>query len=124
MTASKEGFARKVVTGIRVDVAAREQVDPALSPGQVKEVVEVHEQQPLIETTTNNMGGTIELQQVEEPPINGRDFTKALVMVPGATGNPSGGADSPGSFGLFSANGSRALEQLPAGRHRHERRLP
>ena len=104
---SKEGFARKVVSGIRVDVAQREHVDVALNPGQVKEVVEVHEEQPLIETTTNNMGGTIELQQVQELPINGRDFTKVLVMVPGASGDASGGADSPGSFGLFSANGSR-----------------
>src|ERR1044071_6887413 len=28
-------------------------------------------------------------------------------MVPGATGDPSGATDSPGSFGLFSANGNR-----------------
>ena len=40
-------------------------------------------------------------------PINGRDFTKFLVTVPGATGDPSGATDSPGSFGLFSANGNR-----------------
>ncbi|MBZ5648407.1 MAG: TonB-dependent receptor [Acidobacteriia bacterium] len=107
VAATKEGFAKKVVTGIRVDVAAREHVDVSLAPGQVKEVVEVHEEQPLIETATNNMGGVIEAQQVSELPINGRDFTKVLVMVPGATGDASGGADSPGSFGLFSANGSR-----------------
>ena len=30
-----------------------------------------------------------------------------LVLVPGATGDPSGATDSPGSFGLFSANGNR-----------------
>jgi len=41
-------------------------------------------------------------------PVNGRrDFTKFLVLTPGATGDPSGATDSPGSFGLFSANGSR-----------------
>ena len=33
--------------------------------------------------------------------------TKLLVLVPGATGDPSGATDSPGSFGLFSANGNR-----------------
>ena len=40
-------------------------------------------------------------------PINGRDYTKMLIMVPGAAGEPNGGGDSPGSYGLFSANGSR-----------------
>jgi len=107
VSASKEGFAQKTMTGVRVDVASREHIDLVLRPGQVKEVVEVHEEQPLVETTVNNMGGVLEEQQIKELPINGRDFTKTLVMVPGATGDASGGADSPGSFGLFSANGSR-----------------
>ncbi len=53
------------------------------------------------------MGGTIEGKQVAELPVNGRDFTKLLTLVPGSTGDPSGAGDSPGSFGLFSANGSR-----------------
>ena len=39
--------------------------------------------------------------------MNGRDFTKLLVLVPGAGRRPSGAADSPGSFGLFSINGNR-----------------
>src|SRR5208282_2339380 len=39
--------------------------------------------------------------------INGRDFDKALIMAPGTTGDPSGAADSPGSYGQFSSNGNR-----------------
>ncbi len=107
VAATKDGFSKKVMTGIKVDVASRERVDLALALGQVKEVIEVREQQPLVETTTDNMGGIIETSQIEQLPISGGDFTKVLVLVPGATGDPSGGADSPGSFGLFSANGSR-----------------
>lgn len=38
---------------------------------------------------------------------NGREVTKFLVLGPGATGDPSGATDSPGSFALFSANGNR-----------------
>ena len=53
------------------------------------------------------MGGTFENKQVEELPINGRDYTKLLIMVPGTAGEPNGGGDSPGSYGLFSADGSR-----------------
>ena len=61
----------------------------------------------LVETTSNTLGGTITTKAAADLPINGRDFTKFLVMVPGATGDPSGATDSPGSFGLFSANGNR-----------------
>jgi hypothetical protein len=39
--------------------------------------------------------------------VNGRDFTKLLSMVPGTAADPSSINDSPGSFGLFSANGNR-----------------
>src|SRR5205807_5189319 len=55
----------------------------------------------------NNLGGTLDSRQIEELPVSGRDFTKLLVMVPGSGGDPSGVADSPGSFGLFSINGNR-----------------
>ena len=52
-------------------------------------------------------GDTISGEQAADLPVNGRDFTKLLVLVPGAAGDPSGAADSPGSFGLFSINGNR-----------------
>lgn len=107
VTASKTGFRTATVRVVRVGVSARERVNVTLQPGDVKEAIEVTGEVPLVETTTNNMGGTIEGQQAAELPVNGRDFTKLLIMVPGATGDNSGGADSPGSFGLFSANGSR-----------------
>ena len=55
---------------------------------------------PLIDTSNVTTGDTIEGEQAANLPVNGRDFTKLLVLVPGATGDPSGAADSPGSFGL------------------------
>jgi outer membrane receptor protein involved in Fe transport len=60
-----------------------------------------------VQTTSTTLGGTIQSRSVVDLPINGRDFTKFLVLVPGASGDPSGATDSPGSFGLFSANGNR-----------------
>ena len=107
VTATKAGFRTAVLKGVRVEVSARERVNITLQPGQVQERIEVREEVPLVETTVNNMGGTIEGDQMKELPINGRDFTKLLVLVPGATGDPSGAADSPGSYGLFSINGNR-----------------
>src|SRR5262249_52885607 len=71
------------------------------------DVVVIVAAQEQVETSSTTLGGTIETRAVEDLPINGRDFTKFLVMVPGAAGDPSGATDSPGSFGLFSANGNR-----------------
>src|ERR1044071_8204284 len=89
-----------------VEVASERRVDVTLQVGGRDNVVVVATNVQ-VETTTNTLGGTITTKAAEDLPINGRDFTKFLVTVPGATGDPSGATDSPGSFGLFSANGNR-----------------
>jgi outer membrane receptor protein involved in Fe transport len=99
-------FVEARVSGVVVEVAGERRVDVALVVTGVDTAVTVAALAQ-VETTSNTLGGTIAARQVEELPINGRDFTKFLVLVPGATGDPSGATDSPGSFGLFSANGNR-----------------
>jgi outer membrane receptor protein involved in Fe transport len=107
ITVKKDGFRTQVLKGVRVEVAASQRLDVTLDPGSVSESVDVTAQAPLVESAENNMGGTLEATQFSELPVNGRDFTKLLVMVPGSGGDPSGAADSAGSFGLFSINGNR-----------------
>jgi hypothetical protein len=105
--ANLSGFGPQTITGVRVVVSAMQRVNLQLKPGGLQETVEVKAAAPLIETTGNTLGGTIEARQAADLPINGRDFTKLLVLLPGSGGDASGAADSPGSFGLFSVNGSR-----------------
>ena len=100
------GFVPSVVSNVTVEVASERRVDVKLTVAGADTVVTVASDVQ-VETTTNTLGGTITTKAAEDLPINGRDFTKFLVMVPGATGDPSGATDSPGSFGLFSANGNR-----------------
>src|SRR5215469_451357 len=108
ITAEIKGFQKVKVAGVTVSVAAERRVDIALKPGAInQEVVVPAESLPVVETTTDTLGGTFESNTVENLPINGRDYTKLLIMVPGATGEPNGGGDSPGSYGQFSVNGSR-----------------
>jgi hypothetical protein len=108
VTIEKSGFRKVVAQGVKVDVAADRRVDVALRPGEMSQQVVVSgETIPLVETSTNTLGGTFQDNQVESLPINGRDYTKLLIMVPGTAGEPNGGGDSPGSYGLFSANGNR-----------------
>lgn len=108
VTVSQTGFQTFVANNVAVNVATGRRVDAVLKPGQVTQRIEVSaETLSQVETTSNVLGGAFQEKQLLALPINGRDFTKLLIMVPGAAGEPNGGGDSPGSFGLFSVNGNR-----------------
>jgi outer membrane receptor protein involved in Fe transport len=107
VTASKSGFGTKVVNGINVAVSLNTRADVQLAPGEVKQEVVVTAETPIIDTTGNTMGGTIQSNQLANLPINGGDFAKLLTLVPGSASDPNGDSDSPGSFGTFSINGNR-----------------
>jgi outer membrane receptor protein involved in Fe transport len=108
VTFTMKGFQKVTTTGVTVTVAGERRVDATLKPGATSQSITVSgETLPTVETASDTLGGTFESQQVEELPINGRDYTKLLIMVPGTAGEPNGGGDSPGSYGLFSADGSR-----------------
>jgi hypothetical protein len=106
VTVSKTGFEPLTINGVAVEVSAERRVDAGLAVAGTSNQVVIAAGNP-VETTNTTLGGTISPREVADLPVNGRDFTKFLVMVPGATGDPSGATDSPGSFGLFSANGNR-----------------
>src|SRR5712672_1041729 len=108
VTVTLTGFQTSVTTGVTVDVAGERRVDVALKTGAVSTKVEVSaDLLPLVETTTNTLGGVLTAQTVENMPVNGRDYTKLIYLNPGVAGSPDQISDSPGSFGTFSMNGSR-----------------
>jgi hypothetical protein len=107
VTVSKEGFETITQGGLSVDVAGERRVDVTLRPGRVESVVEVAAEAPLVSTTENTLGGTIEATTVENLPLNGRDYTKLIFLNPGVAGSPDLITDSPGSLGEFSMNGAR-----------------
>ena len=102
-----KGFRPAIVKSVKVEVSASEQINVQLTAGDVAENVIVTAQAPLIESTGDTLGATLDAEQFDQLPVSGRDYTKLLVMAPGSGGDPSGVADSPGSFGLFSINGNR-----------------
>jgi hypothetical protein len=108
VTVTLNGFQTSVANDVTVDVASERRVDAHLKPGQVSTKVEVSaDELPLVETTTNTLGGVLTAQTVENMPVNGRDYTKLIYMNPGVAGSPDQISDSPGSFGEFSMNGAR-----------------
>ncbi|MCI0356725.1 MAG: TonB-dependent receptor [Acidobacteria bacterium] len=108
VTITQSGFQTFVATGVEVNVASERRVDAALKPGQVAQKVEVSADiLPQVETTSTVLGGILTPQVIEHLPVNGRDYTKLIYLNPGVAGSPDQISDSPGSFGIFSMNGSR-----------------
>ena len=108
VTVEKDGFKQAIVTGIQVEVSAERRADVVLQPGTVSQTVEVTgEDLPQVESTSNVLGGLIESRVAANLPVNGRDYTKLVFLVPGVAGAPDMISDSPGSYGSFSVNGSR-----------------
>src|SRR5208282_2322046 len=108
VTVTQTGFQTFAETGVAVDVATERRVDAALKTGAVSTRVEVSaEDLPMVETTSNVLGGVITAQTVEDMPVNGRDYTKLIYLNPGVAGSPDQISDSPGSFGELSMNGAR-----------------
>ena len=108
VTIKQTAFQSAVVKGVTVDVGSARRVDSVLKAGDVIQQVEVSgEALPQVETTINELGGTLTAKTIQNIPVNGRDYTKLIFLTPGVAGSPDQITDSPGSFGEFSMNGAR-----------------
>ena len=55
-----------------------------MAPSTVQETVTVTAETPLIETTTSSLGGNIDPRQVQELPVNGRNWMALALLAPGS----------------------------------------
>jgi hypothetical protein len=97
-----------VAQNVVVSVGADTTADFDLTQMQKRqEVITVSEDAPVVEATRDVLGEVVQQRLVSELPLNGRDFTKLVALVPGATVEPSGVAAVQGGFGQFAINGNR-----------------
>lgn len=91
LTVSKTGFETAALDLVRVQAAQVTDLTVTLKVGVTNEVVEVQEEAaPLVDTTSNAISTTIDMKQIEDLPIGGRDLTGLSYLVPGYTGAFSG----------------------------------
>jgi outer membrane receptor protein involved in Fe transport len=108
VTVEKQGFKTGLITGIKVEVSTERRADVTLQTGELSQKVEVlGEELPMVEATSNTLGGIVETKVIANLPVNGGDYQKLILLVPGAASAPDGITDSPGSFGTVSINGAR-----------------
>jgi hypothetical protein len=91
VTAQLSGFQTVTRTGVQLLLAQQLDVDLELAPATVQETVTVTGEAPLIDTTESTVGANIDPRQMEELPINGRNWMDLALLTPGARRNESGG---------------------------------
>ena len=91
VTAQLQGFQTVTRTGVQLLLGQQVNLGLELSPATLQETVTVTGEAPLIETTDATVGANIDPRQMEDLPINGRNWMDLALLTPGARRNESGG---------------------------------
>ncbi len=100
--AEAKGFKSVERVNIQLEVAKDAQIDLALQPGDVAQTIVVTEEVPMLDTTSSTLGGTLSNKEINDLPLNGRNYENLLQLRPGVMRYPGGG------FSTTSTNGLRA----------------
>jgi hypothetical protein len=105
------GFKSKVQTGVVLQTGAVVKIDVSLDVGDVTERVEVTATAPMLQTQEASVGGVITTEQLERIPVNGRNYTRLLVLMPGTSDirRSQGRGDLSGTQ-MVSVNGQRTQD--------------
>lgn len=102
------GFKKSVQRGVAVDLNQVITLNVILQIGETKETVEVTSEEPLVDTTSTQLGAVMDSKQVSQLPLNARDTYQLLQLQPGVQG--VGGSDlfyGSNTAGAVSVNGGR-----------------
>ncbi|PYY24651.1 MAG: hypothetical protein DMG62_01980 [Acidobacteria bacterium] len=108
VTVEAPGFQKAVVDNIGLAVAQQARVNVFMRPGQVTEVVEVTGSTAALDTDSSSVSQLVSQKQVDQLPLNGRNFLNLLFIGAGAvetTGEQ--GQMRQGAGNAISINGSR-----------------
>jgi hypothetical protein len=97
VTAELSGFKKYTQRDVRLEVGRQAQVELKLEVGGLTESVTVTGESPIVDTTTQEIGGRISAQEFVDTPSFNRNFAGYLGMLPGVVATISAttfGADS------------------------------
>jgi hypothetical protein len=103
--AEKQGFQTILRTNITVEVQQQVVVDFALQAGQVVQTVEVTAAAPLLQVEGASVGQVIGSRQVNDLPLNGRNYTFLAQLSAGVTQSQPEGREM-NANGSYVANGT------------------
>src|SRR5437660_679262 len=109
LTVSFQGFQTMTQTNVPVNVGADVVVNFALKPGSVTEVIEVSSAPPVLETQSGSVGQVVDSRNVNDLPLNGRNFT-FLAQLAAGVNTPQADTRGNAANGAFAANGLRPAQ--------------
>ena len=95
VTAELVGFATVTRAGLQLQVGQQATVSLQMAPSDIQETIVVSGEAPLIEVSTSTISGNIDQRQVQELPINGRNWLDLTLLAPGNRSNAGGEAPIP-----------------------------
>ena len=87
VTAELPGFTPAVRDKLELLIGQRATIDLRLTLSGLAENITVTGEAPLVDTSTSRVGGNIDRRQVEELPVNGRNFVDLTMLAPGSRSN-------------------------------------
>ena len=109
LKASLQGFQAVEQRDVTVNVEQNVVVDFTLKPGSVNETIEVASSIPVLETQDASVGQVIDSRNVDNLPLNGRNFT-FLAQLAAGVNTPQADTRGNAASGAFSANGLRPAQ--------------
>ena len=107
-----KGFKSEERPSVTVEVATDVRADFTLQPGNISEVVTVSGDAPLLNTTSATLGGTLSNQEINDLPLNGRNYENLLQLRPGVIRYPGGGFSTTSADGLRAEDNAYFVEGL------------
>jgi hypothetical protein len=84
LVAELSGFTTLTRAGIQLLVGQTATIDLQMAPSTVQETVTVSAAAPLLNVATSNLGGNINPEQVQELPVQGRNWMALAMLAPGS----------------------------------------
>jgi hypothetical protein len=107
-----KGFKSSERPSVVIEVATDVRADFSLQPGQVSETVIVQEEVPLVNITSATLGGTLSNKEINDLPLNGRNYENLLQLRPGVMRYPGGGFSTTSTNGLRAEDNAYFIEGL------------
>ncbi|MGB7847235.1 MAG: carboxypeptidase regulatory-like domain-containing protein [Candidatus Acidiferrum sp.] len=107
-----KGFNSYETKDLLLEVGKDVRLDAKLKTGDSNQVITIVEEIPLLDTTTSTLGGTLSNKEINDLPLNGRNYENLLQLRPGVMRYPGGGFSTTSSNGLRAEDNAYLIDGL------------
>jgi hypothetical protein len=110
LTAELAGFASLTRTGLQLQVGQQAVLNLQMAPATVQESVTVTGQAPFVDVTASSLGTNIDAKQVQELPVNGRNWIDLTLMAAGSRLNAA--SEMPATSFQLNVDGQQVTQMI------------